>query len=103
MFQFEFPTESTKGIFSQGIYVFQNLRNKTITVSGYEKIKLSIFQWLAVELWLIENDDSHTINPIRTGGRVFSPGSRFFANNFGSNTGTQSKLSDFFFLKFNAK
>ena len=29
------------------------------------------------------------------GGRYFPPGSRFFANNFGSNNSTQSKLSDF--------
>ena len=34
------------------------------------------------------------LNPKRTGG-CFPPGSRFFANNVGSNKGTQSKLSDF--------
>ena len=34
------------------------------------------------------------VNPIRTRG-CFPPGSRFFTNNFGSNKGTQSKLSDF--------
>ena len=39
-------------------------------------------------------------NPIRTGG-CFPPVSKFFANNFGSNKATQSKLGDF--LKFNAK
>ena len=39
------------------------------------------------------------LNPIRTegggGGGCFPPGSRFFANNFGSSEGTQSKLGDF--------
>ena len=34
------------------------------------------------------------LNPIRTRG-CFPPGSRFFANNFGSNKATQSKLGDF--------
>ena len=29
------------------------------------------------------------------GGGCFEPGFRFFANNFGSNKATQSKLSDF--------
>ena len=38
---------------------------------------------------------SDHLNPIRTGRGCFPPGSRFFANNFGSNKGTQSKLSDF--------
>ena len=33
-------------------------------------------------------------NPIRTWG-CFPPGSKFFANNCGSDKGTQSKLSDF--------
>ena len=36
------------------------------------------------------------LNPIRTGGGLFSTRLRgFCANNFGSNKGTQSKLSDF--------
>ena len=38
------------------------------------------------------------INHIKTGGGGGGgcrPGSRFFADNFGSNKGTQSKLSDF--------
>ena len=38
--------------------------------------------------------EASCLNPIRTGG-CFPPGSRFFANNFGSNKGTQSKLTDF--------
>ena len=45
--------------------------------------------------WAMES----CLNPIRTGGGgggrgCFPPGSMFFANNFGSNKGTQSKLSD---------
>ena len=46
--------------------------------------------------FLVYFDSLHktTFNPIRTGG-CFPPGSRFFANNFGSNKGIRSKLSDF--------
>ena len=40
----------------------------------------------------------YKVNPIRTGGEgggVFSNRFEIFANNFGSNKGTLSKLSDF--------
>ena len=34
------------------------------------------------------------INPIKTGGGVFHQAQMFFANNFGRNKGTLSKLGD---------
>ena len=42
----------------------------------------------------VSNYIFHIHNPTRTGG-CFPPGLRFFANNVGSNKGTQSKLGDF--------
>ena len=46
-----------------------------------------------------KNPNARALNTIRTGGGgggggCFPPVSRFFANNFGSNKGTHSKLGD---------
>ena len=35
-----------------------------------------------------------SVNPLRTGGGVFHQARGFFANNFGSNKGTHSKLGE---------
>ena len=53
--------------------------------------------WPCEKVVIVSNTNCITsaINPIRTeGGGCFPPGSRFLANNFGSNKSTQSKLSD---------
>ena len=68
--------------------------------------KLLLFiQWVLLELSVFPMDRNlyqkkeraeQFVYPIRTGGGgVFSTPSRFSANNFGSNKGTQLKLSDF--------
>ena len=46
-------------LFSQETYDFQILQNE----AGYEDTKIPIFHWLAVKLWLKEDDDLHTNNP----------------------------------------
>ena len=48
--------------FSQEIYDFgtydQILGNETLIIAGYEDMKISL--WLAVKVWLEEDDDLHT-------------------------------------------
>ena len=48
--------------FAQETYDFQILGNEALIIAGYEDIKISIFYWLAVKLWLKEDDDLHTNN-----------------------------------------
>ena len=43
--------------FFQETYNFQMLENETLIITGYEEIKISVFYWLDVKLWLIANED----------------------------------------------
>ena len=49
--------------FFQETYNFQMLENETLIITGYEDIKISVFYWLDVKLWLKANEDQHTNNP----------------------------------------
>ena len=53
--------------FSQDTYDFQILGNEALIYTGYEDIKISTFHWLAVKLWLKEDDDLQTNNYILLG------------------------------------
>ena len=35
----------------------QMLENETLIITGYEDIKISVFYWLDVKLWLKANED----------------------------------------------
>ena len=56
---FNFNSQGNKKIdcFSQETYNFQILENETLIITGYEDIKISVFYWLDVKLWLKANDD----------------------------------------------
>ena len=42
---------------SKETYDFQVLGNKSLIITGYKAIKISIFHKVAVKLWLREDDD----------------------------------------------
>ena len=56
----------------------------------YHPLKNGYLAWIFV----LALPPTLRLNPVRTGG-VFHQAQGFFANNFGSNKGTQSKLGDF--------
>ena len=48
--------------FSQKTNDFQILGSETMISTDYEDMKISVFPWLDIELWLKEDDDLHTNN-----------------------------------------
>ena len=50
-------------LFSQETNDFRILGNETLMIAGYKDLKISIFQELAVKLWLKEDNDLRTNNP----------------------------------------
>ena len=49
-------------LFSQETYDFEISRSEALIIAGCEDIKISIFHWLTVKLWLEDNDDLQTDN-----------------------------------------
>ena len=48
--------------FSQETYDFQILGSEIMISTDYEDMKISVFPWLDIELWLKEDDDLHINN-----------------------------------------
>ena len=69
------------------MYIFMSLQNDIMAIF------VAINSWMLV-CKLPSESDQRPLTVWDWGG-VFSPGWRFFANNFGSNKRTQSKPGDF--------